>query len=59
MDYVTAACGGIALVETVHGLQEIKIPPGTQSGTEIRIFNSGLKSPYSKRMGDQVSFIFT
>jgi molecular chaperone DnaJ len=54
LDFVTAACGGIAYIETVHGVKEVKIEAGTQSGAEVRIFNAGLKSPYSKRMGDQV-----
>jgi DnaJ-class molecular chaperone len=32
LDYITAACGGLATVETVHGLKQVKIQPGTQSG---------------------------
>lgn len=28
--------------------------PGTQSGQELRIFNYGIKSPYSKQVGDHV-----
>lgn len=54
LDFVTATCGGIANIETVHGLREVKIEAGTQSGSELRLFNAGLKSPYSKRMGDQI-----
>lgn len=42
------------MIETVHGLKEIAIEAGTQSGSEIRIFNAGLRSQFSKRMGDQV-----
>jgi len=38
-------------------MRSVTIPPGTQSGAEIRLFNLGMKSPYSKRMGDQVIFV--
>jgi molecular chaperone DnaJ len=54
LDFLTATFGGVAHIETVHGSREVAIEAGTQSGTEIRIFNVGLKSPFSKRMGDQV-----
>ena len=54
LDYFTAAVGGTVSVETVYGLKAIEIQPGTQSGSEIRLFNLGLKSPFSKRFGDQV-----
>ena len=32
LDYITAACGGLATVQTVYGLKQIKVPAGTQSG---------------------------
>lgn len=54
LDFVTAACGGKICIDTVHGPKEVTIDAGTQSGSELRIFNAGLKSPFSKRMGDQV-----
>ena len=54
LDYVTAVFGGKTLVETVYGMKEIQIKAGTQSGEEFRLFNNGLKSPYSKRLGDHV-----
>jgi molecular chaperone DnaJ len=54
LDFVTAACGGSVTIDTVHGPKEVAIEAGTQSGSELRIFNAGLKSPFSKRMGDQV-----
>ena len=57
MDFVTAACGGKVRVETVQGVREVGIDAGTQSGSELRLFNAGLKSPYSKRMGDHVTFL--
>lgn len=54
LDYFTAAVGGTVSVETVYGIKNVAIEPGTQSGSEIRLFNLGLKSPFSKRYGDQV-----
>lgn len=54
LDCIIATCGGTVKVETVHGTKEINIEAGTQSGSQIRIFNGGLKSPFSNRMGDQV-----
>jgi DnaJ-class molecular chaperone len=57
LDFVTATCGGKVNVDTIHGPIEVTIDAGTQSGCELRIFNAGLKSPYSKRMGDQVRFL--
>jgi len=36
-------------------MKPIKIPPGTQSGHEMRLFNYGIKSAYSSRVGDHVN----
>lgn len=54
LDFITATCGGVVNIETVHGHKAITIAAGTQSGSELRIFNAGLKSPYSKRLGDHI-----
>ncbi len=37
-------------------MRKITIPAGTQSGHELRLFNYGIKSPYSKQVGDHVCF---
>lgn len=55
LDFLTATFGGSIRVDTLHGEREVEIAPGTQSGTELRLFNAGLQSPFSKRMGDQVT----
>lgn len=54
LDYLTATLGGKIKLKTVYGFQEIDIEPGTQSGMELRLFNLGLTSQYSKRRGDHV-----
>ncbi len=41
-------------METVQGKKIVDVAPGTQSGQELRIFNYGIKSPYSKQVGDHV-----
>jgi len=40
--FAKAALGGAMHVETVHGSQSIKVPPGTQSGTTMRIRGKGV-----------------
>jgi len=42
IDMVTAALGGTAAVETVDGELVIKIPAGTQSGTDFRLADHGV-----------------
>lgn len=54
LDYITAVVGGTVTIETIYGHHDLKIESGTQSGTEIRVFNLGLKSQFSKRLGDHV-----
>ena len=54
---MTAVCGGVTSIETVYGMKEVTIKPGTQSGVDVRLFNLGLKSPYSKRLGDHVLYV--
>ena len=33
LDCITATCGGTIMVETVHGMKEVRIEGGTQSGS--------------------------
>lgn len=54
VDYITAILGGKIKIKTVYGVKEINIEAGTQSGKEIRLFNLGLTSQYSKQKGDHV-----
>lgn len=55
---MTATLGGMVKIKTVYGMHDVKIEPGTQSGQEIRLFNLGLTSQYSRRKGDQVTKYF-
>lgn len=50
----TAVLGGSVHIETLHGVVEVKVDPGTQSGDEKRLPNYGMPSIYSQRMGDQI-----
>lgn len=40
--YTTAVLGGTARFRTIYGPVECKVPPGTQSGSRIRIKNKGI-----------------
>lgn len=48
-----AALGTTRLVETLDGEVELKIPPGTQSGDEIRLKGRGIPRLQSSGRGDQ------
>ena len=59
LDFVTAILGGIVSVPTldyknkIKTERELKIPPGTQHGTEFRIKNRGATYLRGKGKGDQ------
>ncbi len=48
-----AAIGGVVDVPTVDGTIQLKVRPGTQSGTTVRLRGQGVVSPHSLRRGDQ------
>jgi molecular chaperone DnaJ len=54
IDMVTAALGGEAEVETVDGKVTMKIPAGTQSGTDFKISNKGVKHPKGTGRGPHI-----
>lgn len=56
LEYLTAVFGGDIHIDTVQGMKKISIPPGTQSGHEMRLFNYGIKSAFSNRVGDHVIY---
>lgn len=45
IDYPTAVLGGVVEVPTIRGPVRLKIRPGTQSGTLIRLRGKGVSSP--------------
>uniref|UniRef100_A0A7N1A7B1 Uncharacterized protein n=2 Tax=Kalanchoe fedtschenkoi TaxID=63787 RepID=A0A7N1A7B1_KALFE len=42
IDYIEAILGSIVQVETVDGLRELRIPPGTQPGDIVKLPNMGV-----------------
>lgn len=51
MPFKIAALGGSVDVTTVHGKQSIKIPPGTDIGTTMRLRGQGVPGARSRRPG--------
>lgn len=57
ISYPTAVLGGTIDVMTLDGSVSLKVRPGTQSGTTVRLRGQGIVYPNSNRKGDQyVSF---
>jgi molecular chaperone DnaJ len=54
IDMVTAALGGEKSVETVDGKVIMKIPPGTQSGTDFKLSGHGVAHPKSSHRGPHI-----
>ncbi|HWY91519.1 MAG TPA: molecular chaperone DnaJ [Chthoniobacterales bacterium] len=52
ISFSTAALGGEVKVPTLQGHALLKIPPGTQSGTELRLRGHGVQNIDSKVRGD-------
>lgn len=52
VSFVTAALGGEIEVPTLHGKAQIRIPPGTQSGTNFRLKGKGIKNVQGYGFGD-------
>lgn len=53
LPFTLAALGGETEVPTIDGLLKIKIRPGTQPGTLVRLRGKGLPQPNSSYRGDQ------
>jgi molecular chaperone DnaJ len=52
--FCTAALGGIVDVPTLNGRDKLDIPPGTQSGSRLRLQGKGIKGVRSRTPGDLV-----
>jgi len=53
ISFSTAALGGVSKVETIYGIQSVKIVPGTQPGSVLRLRGKGIPpGPYSHHAGD-------
>ena len=53
VSFATAALGGEIEVPTLKGKADLKIPPGTQSGTIMRMRHLGIPDLHSHHVGDQ------
>ena len=49
-----AYLGGEVKVNTLNGIEKLRIPQGTQSGDTLRLKGKGLPSPGSSSRGDQI-----
>lgn len=53
ISYPTAVLGGTVDVLTINGSVRLKVRPGTQSGTMVRLRGQGVQHPSSYSKGDQ------
>ena len=53
ISYSLAVLGGVVEVPTINGTIKLKIRPGTQSGTTVKLHDQGVPYPQSNRKGDQ------
>jgi molecular chaperone DnaJ len=53
LPFTVAALGGEIEVPTIHGYAKLKIPPGTESGTVLRLRGKGIEGPRGYGAGDQ------
>lgn len=53
ISYPTAVLGGVVEVPTIDGAVKLRVRPGTQSGTTVRLRGQGVVYPHSSRRGDQ------
>lgn len=53
LPFTIAALGGEIEVPTIYGFAKLKIPPGTESGTILRLRGKGVKAPNEYGSGDQ------
>ena len=52
MSYPTAVIGGVIEVSTLRGTIQLRVRPGTQSGSIVRLKGEGIPFPSSARRGD-------
>jgi len=53
ISYSLAVLGGVVEVPTVNGIIKLKIRPGTQPGTTVKLHDQGVPYPQSNRKGNQ------
>jgi molecular chaperone DnaJ len=52
VNYTTVALGGEIQVPTLDGIDEIKVPEGTQTGTTLRLRGKGMPDVNGRGKGD-------
>jgi len=57
ISYSKAALGSIEQIETIDGEVKIKIPSGTQPGTQIRLRGKGIKHVSGRGTGDHYTIV--
>ena len=53
ISYSLAVLGGVTEVPTIKGTIKLKIRPGTQSGTTVKLHDQGIPYPQTYRKGDE------
>jgi DnaJ-class molecular chaperone len=53
ISYPRAVLGGVCEVATIYGTVKLKVRPGTQSGTAVRLKDQGIVYPNTNKKGDQ------
>jgi DnaJ-class molecular chaperone len=53
ISYSLAVLGGVVEIPTIHGTVKLKVRPGTQSGTMVKLHDQGIPYPQTYRKGDQ------
>lgn len=53
ISYTLAVLGGVVDIPTVNGTITLKVRPGTQSGTTVKLHDQGVPYPQSNRKGDE------
>lgn len=53
ISYPMAVLGGVVEVPTIYGSVKLKVRPGTQSGTTVRLKDQGVTYPNNYKKGDQ------
>lgn len=54
ISFAQAALGDEVVVSTLNGEAKLKIPPGTQSGTRLKLKGKGIKYIGSNKYGDEI-----
>ncbi len=57
LSFAEAALGGSVEIPTLDGLTVVKVPPGTSSGTKLRLRGRGIRDERSGQTGDMYALV--